>query len=115
MARAREVVIDTSHLTRDTRQLTAGLTAGGLTASYNQAVQTAGKLSGLVPVRTGALRSTVAAVAVTGGYGVTYGSGQVYHYVQNARLKIVKRGTRGSRAAFYRALQAVAEREVGRV
>lgn len=112
---ARKVIVDTSHLTRDTRQLAAGLSAGGLTASYNQSVQTAGKVRDVTPVRTGLLRSTVAAVKVTGGYGVAYGGGLKYAGPMNNRFKVVRRGTRGSRVAFYRALQALAEREVAKV
>jgi hypothetical protein len=75
------------------------------------------------PVRTGALRDTIGVVAtyVYGrgktpggeGYGVTYGTGLGrYPWVVNARQKTVKKGARGSRVEFQRALQTVLDREV---
>lgn len=110
-----KVILDTSHLERDTRQLANGISSGAKRESYFQAVRTAAKIRDATPVRTGALRSTVGTADVPGGTGVTYGSGVRYHYVQNARLKIVKRGTRGSRTEWYRTLQTLAGREVGKV
>ena len=112
----RKVTVDTSHLDRDTAQLASGITSGAKRESYFQAVRTSSKIRDLTPVLTGRLRATVGTVDVTGGTGVTYGDGRtVYHFVQNARKRIVRRGTRGARADWYRTLQALAAREVGRV
>ena len=111
----RKIEIDTAGLERDTRQLAAAIASGAKKESYLQAQRTATKTRENTPVRTGALRSTVGTQDVPGGTGVTYGSGARYHYVQNARKKIVKKGTRGSRAEWYRTLQALAETETSRV
>lgn len=111
----RKVTVDTSQLEGDTRRLAAGIAQGAKRESYLQAQRTSTKIRDATPVRTGALRSTVGTQDVAGGTGVTYGSGARYHYVQNARKKIVKKGTRGSRAEWYRTLQALAEQETSRV
>lgn len=110
-----KVTVDTSHLEGDTRRLAAGIASGAKRESFFQATRTAAKTRGFTPVRTGALLSTVGTADVPGGTGVTYGSGARYHYVQNARQKIVKKGSRGSRTEWFRTLQALAGREVGKV
>lgn len=123
--RTGKVTVDTTALARDTKRLVAGLKSGGYREGRAQADRTAAKVRDYTPVRTGALRSTVGVTpswvnAARGGpggagWGVTYGSGVVYHYVQNARLKIVKRGLRGARPEFQRACDRLAAAEIGRL
>ena len=116
---AAKILLDTKALLRDTKRLAAGLKSGGDHEAHQQAFRTAGKIGANTPVRTGALLATEHVVQTTSkgvpGWGVTYGSGVRYHYVQNARRKIVKRGMRGCRQEFKRALDALAAREVSKV
>lgn len=120
-----KVTVDATALLRDSRQLVDRLRTGGMVSAREQADRTAAKIAVNTPVRTGALRSTVGVTqswvnAARGGpggagWGATYGSGATYHYVQNARRKIVKKGMRGCRQEFRRAVQLLTEREVNRV
>ena len=109
------VTVDASHLVADTKQLTAGLESGSDAVSHQQAFRTSGKIGAATPYRTGRLYNTVTVVQVHGGWGVTYGGGLPYAgYIEN-RKHPVRRGARGSRTEFRRALEALAEREVRRV
>ena len=114
-----KLVLDPTILRRDTARLVQALTSGGYREARDQADRTAGRIRDNTPVLTGALLSTVGVVQAqvdgTRTWGVTYGSGERYHYVQNARRKIVKKGMRGARTEFRAALGSLAAREVSKV
>jgi hypothetical protein len=115
MARAGKVVIEPSHLVGDTRRLAADLKQGGDQVSHNQAFRTGGKIGAATPYRTGALFNTVAVRQVAGGWGVTYGGGLPYAgYIERLRHP-VRKGCRGSRTEFRRALEQLAAQAVRRV
>lgn len=126
MARQRaKVVVDTSHLERDTARLVAGLKAGGPHEAAAQAQRTAARVRAATPVRTGRLRSTVGTVPTfvygrgvgqgPGAWGVTYGGGLPYAGKIERSRHPVRKGARGSKTEFQRACNEVAERLVGRV
>ena len=114
-ARGRKVIVDTSKAERDLGQLAAAITAQGPNVGRRQAARTAPKIRGYVPVLTGALRNTVTAVPVDKGGGVTYGGGLRYAgFIERTRHP-VRRGARGSRTEFFRAMKELADMEVRRV
>jgi Bacteriophage HK97-gp10, putative tail-component len=98
------VAVDTSQFTRDMRTLTTGLKEGSDTVAHQQAGRTADKTRANTPVRTGTLQSTVGVTPSMGGWGVTYGGGLPYAgYIERKRHP-VRKGARGARTEFTRAL-----------
>ncbi len=115
MARTQKVTVDTTHLQRDMAQLQAGLERGGDRVAQAQAFRTMGRVAAATPYRTGALFSTVSYTQVQGGWGVTYGGGLPYAgYIEKHRHP-VRKGARGSRTEFRKALEELARTETRRV
>lgn len=123
-----KIVIDTAHLERDTRRLTVALESGGKEEAHQQALRTAERIRAQTPIRTGALRSTITVTSCWvdatrrspggNGWGVTYGGpGKAWRYgwVINARQRNVKKGARGCKTEFLRALDQLTAREVQRI
>lgn len=110
-----KVLIDTSHLQRDTRRLVSGLTSGGDRVAHDQAFRTTGRVGAATPVRTGALVQTVGVKQVAGGWGVTYGGSLPYAGYIEKRKHPVRKGARGSRTEFRKALELLAGQETRRV
>ena len=110
-----EVQIDTTKLVRAGKQLTTGLTRGGKNAAQRQASQTADRVRGGVPVRTGLLASTVGVTADGEGYGVTYGGGLRYAgYIEN-RNHPVGLGVKGAAEEFVNTCNQLAGEEVRKI
>jgi hypothetical protein len=109
------VEVDTSDVVRGVRQLAAGVKTGAQNGTRAAASATAADIRARLPVRTGRLAATVSAVAVDGGWGVTYGGGLSYARPVAARTKAVAAGIAGDPARFARDMRTVAEKEVRRL
>lgn len=109
------VEIDTSALTRGMARLSDGLTSSGTAGARAQAEQTAGKVRGRVPRRTGRLAATVTVVGDRDGWGVTYGGSLPYADYIEHRSNAVADGIDGADESFARSMHAVAEKEARRL
>jgi hypothetical protein len=121
-----KITIDTTGLRRDMGRLTTALGFRGTGEAHAQAERTAERIRAQTPVDTGALLATIGVVATWvaatrrspggDGWGVTYGTGLGrYPWVVNSRQRVVKKGARGARTEFKRALDGVAAEEVNRL
>lgn len=106
------VEVDWSHVQRGMRQLADGIDAGSLRTAREQATATAAAIRPRVPVRTGALRSTVTVVDQPDGAGVTYGGDLPYaNYIEH-RSDAVADGVAATAEQYGRAATEMARREV---
>lgn len=107
--------LDWSKVERGVRQLTDGIESGARTGAESQASSTATVVRRNVPVRTGALRDSVAVIADGAGYAVTYGTGLRYAGPIEARFHPVADALDGVEQSFATAMESMAGREVGRL
>lgn len=109
------VELDWTAVSRGLRQLESGLDAGAKRGANEQASATATAIRRNVPVRTGALRDSVAVVPDGDGYAVTYGTGLKYAWPVEAKVGAVGTALDGADQSFATAMETVARREVGRL
>jgi hypothetical protein len=109
------VHLDDSDLRRALQQLSAGIGRRSERTGYTQAVSTASRIRGRVPVRTGRLAATVHAGPSSGGGSVTYGGGLPYARYIEKRSHAVRDGLRGVDVQYQRAMSDVAETEARRI
>jgi hypothetical protein len=107
--------VDTGRLKRDMDKLTRGLDRAATDTARATAEETARTIAGNVPVRTGALRATVAATKTGKGYGVTYGGGLRYAWPQEKRSRAVNRALNGVDRRFLAAAQTAASIETSHI
>jgi hypothetical protein len=102
------VTVDTTSLDRGLSKLASGLEGVNANVARRQAEQTAHAIANTVPVRTGALRSTVTVVSARGGYGVTYGGGLRYAWPMEKRFHAVNSHLDGATREFQTAAEQAA-------
>jgi hypothetical protein len=106
------IQVDATAVTRGMRQLAAGLDRVPPRTGLEQATDTASRIRGQVPVRSGRLAHTVQAVRVPNGGAVTYGGGLPYaHYIEG-RSHAVADGIAGAPEQFHGRMEHAAAREV---
>jgi hypothetical protein len=109
------VEVDTRRMEADIAKLAAGLDRASGDTSRHHANETAAAIRAGVPVRTGALRATVAAVTVIGGHGVTYGGGLRYAWPQEKRTHAVNSVLHDAPSRYRAAAEQAAAAEVSKI
>lgn len=106
------IEVDWSDVQRGVGRLVEGIDSGSRRAALEAATYTAGAIRPLVPVRTGALRSTVGVSDEAGdAVAVTYGGGLPYADYIERRTGAVEAGVAMGTDRFVRAEQEMARQE----
>jgi hypothetical protein len=106
------IEVDTSALERGIAQIARGCQAGTVPAAVATASRVAGRLRDSLPVRTGALRATVAVSTEQAGASVSYGGSLPYATYIDRRTGATSSATSTAEAEWYAAALLIAEREV---
>lgn len=106
------VEVDTKELVRGVRQLADGLERAVVPTAASTADGVARRLRPLVPVRTGALRSTVGTSTTGDGAEVHYGGDLPYARYIDRRTNATTTALAGADRDFADAMTGAAEREV---
>lgn len=109
------VEVDTSELEAGIRQLARGLDDAGPRVGGATAATVASRLRGMVPVRTGRLRATVATSRLVDGAAVHYGGGLPYAGYIDGRTHATDRALSGAPLMFRTAMAAAGAVEVRRL
>lgn len=109
------VDVDTSQLTRGTKQLEAGIKRNNERVAMEAARTVANELRAIVPVLTGALLGTVQEERITDGAQVHYGGDLPYAGVIDRRDSLVSTATSGAEDLYRRLATDMAQEEVRRV
>lgn len=109
------VELDTAALERAGRSLAAGIERNALDAAADSAEHTAGKLRGILPVRSGRLKGSVKVLRGSKDAAVSYGSGVPYAGYIDRRTDATDRAVEGADDDFRRRCETVADREARKV
>jgi len=109
------VEADTSRLEADTQRMAAGVKRAVNPAAADTAQTIVNRPIKLIPIRTGALRDTVATSPLPDGAAVHYGGTLSYADAIAKRTGCLETATTGADKLFRDAMQRVAAQEVRKV
>lgn len=114
-AGSARVELDTRKLEAGVKQMMKGIERNLGPAAEKVAGEVADRLRSIVPVDTGALRSSVRSARIKGGAAVHYGGSLSYADIIAARTGCTEEALEGSDEMFHEAQHDVAAREVRRL